>query len=110
MEAMNVFSSAVGYLKNHMLTTCKGQLSCIQLSDITWVLTVPAIWTDSSKQFMREAAEKVEHSLHIVTFLSSSILFAKDYIVDKIEDLEICDTDANKLLLNFIRLESVLIS
>jgi len=27
--------------------------------DISWVLTVPAIWSDGSKQFMREAAEMV---------------------------------------------------
>lgn len=68
MEAMKVFSSAVGYLKDHMLTTCKRQLTGIQQSDITWVLTVPAIWTDSSKQFMREAAEKVDYLLHILGF------------------------------------------
>lgn len=59
MEAMTVFSSAIGYLKDHMLTTCKKQLTNIEQSSIMWVLTVPAIWTDSSKQFMREAAEKV---------------------------------------------------
>lgn len=59
MEAMRVFSSAIGYLKDHMLTMCKNRLSDIEQSDIMWVLTVPAIWTDSAKQFMREAAEKV---------------------------------------------------
>jgi len=31
----------------------------IKNDDIDWVLTVPAIWNDSSKQFMREAAEMV---------------------------------------------------
>nr|XP_022326103.1 heat shock 70 kDa protein 12A-like isoform X2 [Crassostrea virginica] len=59
MEAMKVFSEAIGYLRNHLLSTCKNQLTGIEDSDITWVLTVPAIWTDPSKQFMREAAEKV---------------------------------------------------
>lgn len=43
MEAMRVFSSAIGYLKDHMLTMCKNQLSDIEQSDIMWVLTVPAI-------------------------------------------------------------------
>ena len=28
-------------------------------ADVHWVLTVPAIWDDAAKQFMREAAEKV---------------------------------------------------
>ncbi|XP_078325401.1 heat shock 70 kDa protein 12A-like [Crassostrea virginica] len=60
MEAMKVCSAAIGYLKNHLLSTCKKQLTDIEDSDIKWVLTVPAIWTDPSKQFMREAAEKVD--------------------------------------------------
>ena len=59
MEAMKVFSAAVGYLRNHLLSTCEKQLTDIKDSDIRWVLTVPAIWNDPSKQFMREAAEKV---------------------------------------------------
>jgi hypothetical protein len=29
---------------------------------IQWVLTVPAIWSDKAKHFMRRAAEKVIHS------------------------------------------------
>ena len=29
-------------------------------SDILWVLTVPAIWSDQAKQFMREAAIQVK--------------------------------------------------
>ena len=31
----------------------------VQMEEIKWVLTVPAIWTDSAKQFMRKSAEKV---------------------------------------------------
>lgn len=27
-------------------------------NDVTWVLTVPAIWDEPAKQFMEEAAEK----------------------------------------------------
>lgn len=68
MEAMKVFSSVIGYLKDHMWTTCENQLSGIQDSDITWVLTVPAIWNDSSKQFMREAAEKVYIFFSVLVF------------------------------------------
>ena len=45
--------------KNAYTQTVKWQLMDMEDSDITWVLTVPAIWTDPSKQFMREAAEKV---------------------------------------------------
>ena len=31
----------------------------MQSENIEWVLTVPAIWDDPEKQFMRKAAEKV---------------------------------------------------
>ncbi|XP_052674624.1 heat shock 70 kDa protein 12A-like [Crassostrea angulata] len=58
MEAIKVFSTAIGYLKDQMLTNCKKQMTGIEESDITWVLTVPAIWDEKSKQFMREAAEE----------------------------------------------------
>jgi len=34
----------------------------IQDEDITWILTVPAIWRDSAKQFMRRAATRVRVS------------------------------------------------
>ncbi|CAG2206695.1 unnamed protein product [Mytilus edulis] len=39
----------------------KGQ-SVIRPSDINWVLTVPAIWSDAAKQFMREAAGGIPNS------------------------------------------------
>ena len=29
--------------------------------EIVWVITVPAIWDDNVKEFMREAATKVAH-------------------------------------------------
>ena len=33
----------------------------VERDDIFWVLTVPAIWEDSAKQFMREAAVNVSY-------------------------------------------------
>jgi hypothetical protein len=32
----------------------------IEMTDIRWVLTVPAIWSDGAKQFMRKSAEMVQ--------------------------------------------------
>lgn len=60
MKAIDVFSSAINYLKNQMIKQCEKRFKHIDImdSDVTWVLTVPAIWNDSSKQFMREAAKK----------------------------------------------------
>ena len=33
---------------------------------IRWVVTVPAIWTEESKQFMREAAFKVNQAINML--------------------------------------------
>ncbi|OWF40770.1 heat shock 70 kDa protein 12B-like [Mizuhopecten yessoensis] len=57
MAAIKVFTAVIKYLKDQMLTSCKNQMTDIKATDILWVLTVPAIWSDASKQFMREAAE-----------------------------------------------------
>ncbi|XP_071141784.1 heat shock 70 kDa protein 12B-like [Mytilus edulis] len=37
---------------------CKKQGTGVKIQEIQWVLTIPAIWTDAAKQFMRECAEK----------------------------------------------------
>ena len=61
MGAIYVFSEAINYLKNHLIDTLneRNAGNDFSVSDIMWVLTVPAIWTDAAKQFMRRAAEKV---------------------------------------------------
>ncbi|XP_060592450.1 heat shock 70 kDa protein 12A-like [Ruditapes philippinarum] len=57
MSAMDVFSASIKYLKDHLMNRCQQQLPDATDTDIRWVLTVPAIWNDTSKQFMREAAQ-----------------------------------------------------
>ncbi|XP_043987561.1 heat shock 70 kDa protein 12A-like [Gambusia affinis] len=58
MKALKVFSESLRFLKEDALRTIsrntKGKI--LLASDFTWVLTVPAIWDLSSKQFMRKAA------------------------------------------------------
>ncbi|KAL3878480.1 hypothetical protein ACJMK2_030825 [Sinanodonta woodiana] len=58
-KAIIVFSGALKYLKNHLLTLLNQRKEKVAISsaDIHWILTVPAIWNDGSKQFMRDAAE-----------------------------------------------------
>ncbi|XP_053398663.1 heat shock 70 kDa protein 12A-like [Mercenaria mercenaria] len=58
MSAMDVFSACIKYLKDHLMKRCQRNLPNTIDSHIRWVLTVPAIWNDTSKQFMREAANK----------------------------------------------------
>ncbi|KAL5016488.1 hypothetical protein ScPMuIL_006077 [Solemya velum] len=51
-----VFSVAIRYMMDEVLESCKGQVDLSLESDILWVLTTPAIWSDAAKQFMRESA------------------------------------------------------
>ncbi|XP_047225572.1 heat shock 70 kDa protein 12A-like isoform X2 [Girardinichthys multiradiatus] len=61
MKALQVFTEALKFLKEDALTTIAQHThgKRFTASDFTWVLTVPAIWDNSAKQFMREAATQV---------------------------------------------------
>jgi molecular chaperone DnaK (HSP70) len=60
MNALNVFAMAIEFLVGDMMKSVKDRLtSAIEKDEVHWVLTVPAIWTDAAKQFMREAAVQV---------------------------------------------------
>lgn len=59
LNAMTVFSECIKYLKNEIHKHINKQLSGVKTTDIRYVLTVPAIWDEDSKQFMEEAAEQV---------------------------------------------------
>lgn len=61
MKALKVFTEALLYMKKDALETIQASTQGRKFiaSDFTWVLTVPAIWDPSAKQFMREAATQV---------------------------------------------------
>ena len=60
LSALTVFSVSIEFLANNMLQSSNDQVGGrIRREDVHWVLTVPAIWNDAAKQFMRQAAEKV---------------------------------------------------
>ncbi|XP_048744917.1 heat shock 70 kDa protein 12B-like isoform X2 [Ostrea edulis] len=54
--SLHVFSHSIEYLKKNCLEKFKKQDYQECMDGILWVLTVPAIWDDAAKQFMREAA------------------------------------------------------
>ncbi|XP_053400356.1 heat shock 70 kDa protein 12A-like isoform X2 [Mercenaria mercenaria] len=59
IPAISAFSMAIRYLKDHVLATLNEKRSgklIIDESDVHFVLTVPAIWDDRARLFMREAA------------------------------------------------------
>jgi molecular chaperone DnaK (HSP70) len=57
--AKTIFGHGISFLKNHALENFKRAGKNLEESEIQWVITVPAIWTDAAKQFMREAAQRV---------------------------------------------------
>lgn len=57
MLALKVFAHALRFFKDHCLQELSDQSSTrIVNDDIRWVITVPAIWRQPAKQFMRQAA------------------------------------------------------
>lgn len=63
MPAVDVLARSIEYFKDKCIKRFRNEnlkLSITKLNTcITWVLTVPAIWDDSAKQCLEEAAERV---------------------------------------------------
>ncbi|XP_062610493.1 heat shock 70 kDa protein 12B-like [Saccostrea cucullata] len=59
MLALDVFSAAIKFLRGQLRQSLEEEGSGIRETDMGWVLTVPAIWDDPARQFMREAAVRV---------------------------------------------------
>jgi hypothetical protein len=58
--AVDVFSQSLHFMKEHLLRHLAGAMGYTpDVQTIRWVITVPAIWDENAKQFMREAAYKV---------------------------------------------------
>ncbi|KAG2464887.1 heat shock 70 kDa protein 12A-like [Polypterus senegalus] len=60
LPALIVISESLRFLKDHALKMINESSLEVTFSeeDITWVLTVPAIWRPDAKQFMRQAAKE----------------------------------------------------
>lgn len=57
VKALEIFAYALQYFKEQALKELSDQAgSDFENSDVRWVITVPAIWKQPAKQFMREAA------------------------------------------------------
>ncbi|XP_038009631.1 heat shock 70 kDa protein 12A-like isoform X1 [Motacilla alba alba] len=60
LPALTVFSESLRYMKEHALNTIKEASfqTVYNQEEVTWVITVPAIWSAAAKQFMRLAAKE----------------------------------------------------
>lgn len=59
LTAMKVFAKSIEALMQHLFDIFDQRGIDIKTTEIRWVLTVPAIWSDAAKQFMRKSAELV---------------------------------------------------
>ena len=70
-----MFRYSIQYLKEHLMKVVQNCNPDIRPTDIRWVITVPAIWKDSAKKFMRQAAEQVsEHVSHFEELLKETVI------------------------------------
>ncbi|KAG9344618.1 hypothetical protein JZ751_011290 [Albula glossodonta] len=61
VKALDIFAYALKFFKDQALKELSDQAgSEFDNADVRWVITVPAIWKQPAKQFMREAAYKSE--------------------------------------------------
>ena len=66
-----MFSHSIRYLKDRAIEIIREVTGDegYNAMDIQWVLTVPAIWKNAAKQFMREAAYMVNNTKMIFFLL-----------------------------------------
>ena len=67
-----ILQESIRYFVERALETLSNA-SNINREDVYWVLTVPAIWNDSEKQIMEEAAKMV-NIINMARFLLSKII------------------------------------
>ena len=70
IPAHDVFAIVISHLKERILNDVRAQNSGIKDDDIQYVITVPAIWSDAAKQFMREAATDPRVTIEIENIMS----------------------------------------
>ncbi|CAG2190347.1 unnamed protein product [Mytilus edulis] len=59
MPAMRVFTENIKFLRIQLEEQIRSKTDGIKPQEIVWVLTVPAVWSDQAKQFLREAANNI---------------------------------------------------
>jgi len=60
IKALAIFAHALRFFRNHAIQELADQSQTRILDeDIRWIISVPAIWKEPAKQFMRQAAYQV---------------------------------------------------
>lgn len=67
MKTKDIFGHIIRYMKLKLLGDLKTRGNTVKEGNILWVVTVPAIWSDGAKQFMKEAALAVKDVIQTLT-------------------------------------------
>ncbi|XP_060584555.1 heat shock 70 kDa protein 12A-like [Ruditapes philippinarum] len=84
LEAMTVFSIAIKHLKHEASKIVLDSILGLKETDIQWMITIPAISSDSARQFMREAYTKAgipETHLRLVLEPEAAALYSTPRIM-----------------------------
>ncbi|CAC5380032.1 unnamed protein product [Mytilus coruscus] len=87
MSALDVFTLSIEVLVRHLMALLEKRSIDVKLEEIRWVLTVPAIWTDSAKQFMRKGAVQAgipENNLYIALEPEAASIFCQYLPTEKL--------------------------
>lgn len=80
LPAIDIFKHAIKALKDHFKEAARGRGVVFKPEEVLYVLTVPAIWSESAKEFMKKAAIKV-YLLYIFAFCINSLLLKQTMLV-----------------------------
>ena len=61
MSAVEFFTMALRYMRKEVMTFIKQRVEDIKHSDVVFVITVPAILSDASRDLIKKAAISVSH-------------------------------------------------
>jgi molecular chaperone DnaK (HSP70) len=59
MSASRIIALSINFLRESLVSVLCNRINGFREEDISWVITLPAIWSDAAKQFMKEAARMV---------------------------------------------------
>ncbi|CAC5392283.1 unnamed protein product [Mytilus coruscus] len=69
MKASDVFACCIEYIKNKVFKRAEEAVRGLKEEQVHWMITVPAIWNESARQFMREAAAKAGINQELLTLV-----------------------------------------
>ncbi|XP_071127602.1 heat shock 70 kDa protein 12A-like [Mytilus edulis] len=86
MKAFDIFTFAIKYIKEHTINQMKRTFTYVNIAAIHYVITVPALWEDKAKMFMRmsaiQAGIKVDQ-LTVVLEPEVAFIYCQEFRTDR---------------------------